>query len=75
MILKEIKSNTMFFADDTMLFSVVKDPVIPANNLNHDLNIIHQWAYQWKMEFNPDPTKQASEVLFFARNLVDITKI
>ena len=22
------------------------------------------WAYQWKMEFNPDPTKQANEVLF-----------
>ena len=22
------------------------------------------WAYQWKLEFNPDPTKQATEVLF-----------
>ena len=47
-----------------MLFSIVKDPVISANNLNHDLDIIQQWAYQWKMEFNPDPTKQATEVLF-----------
>ena len=47
-----------------MLFSIVKVPVISANTLNHDLNIIHQWAHQWKMEFNPDPTKQASEVLF-----------
>ena len=45
-------------------FSIVKDPVISANNLNHDLNIIRQWAHQWKMEFNPDPTKQATEVLF-----------
>ena len=61
---RNIRSNIKFFADDTMLFSIVKDPVIPANNLNHDLNIIHQWAHQWKMEFNPDPTKQASEVLF-----------
>ena len=61
---KNIKSNIKFFADDTMLFSVVKNPVISANDLNHDLNIIHQWAYQWKMEFNPDPTKQATEVLF-----------
>ena len=43
-----------------MLFSIVKDPVISANNLNHDLNILRQW----KMEFNPDPTKQAVEVLF-----------
>ena len=61
---RNIKSNIKFFADDTMLFSVVKDPEISANNLNHDLNIIHQWAHQWKMEFNPDPTKQATEVLF-----------
>ena len=38
----DIKSNTKFFADNTMLFSIVKDPVISANNLNHDLNIIHQ---------------------------------
>ena len=61
---RNIKSNIKFFADDTMLFSIVKDPAISANNLNHDLDIIQQWAYQWKMEFNPDPTKQATEVLF-----------
>ena len=57
------RSNLKFFAD-IMLFSIVKDPVISANKLNHDLNIIHQWAHQWKMEFNLDPTKQAFEVLF-----------
>ena len=61
---RNIKSNIKFFADDTMLFSIVQDPVISANDLNHDLDIIYQWAHQWKMEFNPDPTKQASEVLF-----------
>ena len=44
-----------------MLYSVVKDPVITATNLNHDLDIINKWAYQWKMQFNPD---QAKEVLF-----------
>ena len=26
--------------------------------------MIYQWAQQWKMEFNPDPIKQATEVLF-----------
>ena len=61
---RNIKSNITFFADDDMLFSIVKDPAISANNLNHDLGIIQQWAHQWKMEFNPDPTKQATEVLF-----------
>ena len=35
-----------------------------ARELNHDLDIICQWAHQWKMEFNPDPTMQATEVLF-----------
>ena len=53
-----------FFADDTMLFSIVNDPALSANNLNHDLRLIQQWAYQWKMEFNPDPSKQATEVIF-----------
>jgi len=47
-----------------MLFSVVKDPITSGDDLNHDLDIIYQWANQWKMEFNPDPTKQATEVLF-----------
>ena len=61
---RNIKSNIKLFADDTMLYSIVKDPAISANNLNHDHDIIQQWAYQWKMEFNPDPTKQATEVLF-----------
>ena len=47
-----------------MLYSVVKDPVVTAMDLSHDLDIINKWAYQWKMEFNSDPTKQAKEVLF-----------
>ena len=66
---RNIKSNINFFADDTSLFSTVKSPVIPAEDLNHDLAIIHQWAEQWEMEFNPDPTKQASEVLFSCKKV------
>ena len=66
---RNIKSNIKFFADDTMLFSVVKDPVISAEDLNHDLDIIYQWAHQWKMEFIPDPTKQATEVLFSCKKV------
>ena len=55
---KNTKSNIKFFVDDTMLFPIIKEPVISAGDLNHDLDIIYQWAHQWKMEFNPDPTKQ-----------------
>ena len=64
---RNIKSNVRLFADDTMLVSIVKDPGISANDLNHDLDVIHQWAHQWKLEFNPDPTKQATEVFFSCR--------
>ena len=47
-----------------MLFSVIKDPSTSANDLNHDLGVINQWAHHWKMQFNTDPTKQATEILF-----------
>ena len=59
-----IKSNVKFFADDAMLFSIIRDPQITASELDHDFEVINQWAYQWKMAFNPNPTKQATEILF-----------
>ena len=59
-----IVSNVKFFADDTMLFSVVHDPTITASDLNHDLQIINVWAHQWKMAFNPELNKQAVEIVF-----------
>ena len=34
------KSNMKFFVDDTMPFSIVNDPALSANNLNHDLRLI-----------------------------------
>ena len=61
---RNIKSNIKFFADDTMLFPIVKYPEISANELNRHLDAIRMWAHQWKLECNPDPTKQATEVLF-----------
>ena len=36
---KNIKSNVNFFADDTMLFSIVNNQTISANELNHDFFI------------------------------------
>ena len=32
--------------------------------MNQNLKVINQWAYQWKIEFNPYPSKQATELLF-----------
>ena len=61
---KGIQSHIRFFADDTSLFSIVNDPNTSALELNHDLDLISQLAYQWKMSFNPDPAKQAVQVVF-----------
>ena len=52
------------FADDTSLFSVVQNKNNLASQLNNDLNKVSDWAYTWKMSFNPDPSKQAQEVVF-----------
>ena len=52
------------FADDTSIFSTVKNINESFVVLNSDLLQINRWAYQWKMSFNPDPNKQAAEVLF-----------
>ena len=35
-----------------------------ASELNDDLGKISYWANHWKMQVNPDPTKQANEVIF-----------
>ena len=56
-------SNPKFFADDSSLFSIVHDPNATVNYLNNDLAKIDDWAYQWKMNFSPDPFKQVEEVL------------
>ena len=66
---RNIRSNIKFFSDHTMLWSIVEDPVISANILNHDLDNIYQWAHQWEMEFNSEPTKQATEVLFYCKKV------
>ena len=42
----------------------VKAGVPRVQNLSNDLCVISNWAYQWKMSFNPDRSKQAQEVIF-----------
>ena len=59
-----LKSNVKLSADDISLFSVVHDPAQSADEINSDLRSLTPWASDWKMSFNPDPLKQATEVLF-----------
>ena len=55
-----ITSMCKIFADDTSLFSKVQDINKSANELNCDLEEVSNMAYQWKMQFNLDPNKQAN---------------
>ena len=72
----DLKCNVKLFADDTSLFTVVRDPNAAANDMNHDLELIGQWAHDWKMSFNPDPQKQAVELLLSQkRNGIDHPKV
>ena len=66
-----LKSNAKLFADDTSLFSIVKDKNESANILNGDLQLISRWADKWKMLFNPDPKKPAQEVLFSRKTRIE----
>jgi len=59
-----ISSQIKLFADDASLFLPVRDPAMCQQVLKKDLDTITKWAYQWKMKFNPDITKQALEVIF-----------
>ena len=61
---EELASNPKLFADDTTLFSGVKNVDASNVGLNNDLKKIGEWAFQWKVNFNPDPTKQAQELIF-----------
>ena len=59
-----LTSTTKRFADNTSMFSIVHSAKKSCDDLNFDLTVINNWAYQWKMSFNPDPNKQAAEVIF-----------
>ena len=54
----DLSTNAKLFADDTSLFSVIRDINTSATHLNNELRKMSNWAFQWKMSFNPDPSKQ-----------------
>ena len=61
-----------FFADDTSLSSLVRDPSESSENLSRNLVRAAGWTYQCKMSFNPDPSNQVVEVNFSCKiNPVD----
>ena len=65
----DLRCNVKLFADDTSLFTVVQNFNSAANDMNHDLELIRQWAHDWRMSFNPDPQKQAVELIFSRKKI------
>ena len=45
-----LKSNVMFFDDDTMPLSIINDHVISTDESNHNLEVINLWDFQWKIQ-------------------------
>ena len=83
-----LNSNVKLFADNRSLFSVVHNITDSASLLHSNLSKINEWALQWKMSFNSDPTKQAQDIIFsrktsqrnypglmFNNNIVNVTTI
>ena len=64
---ENLELSAKLFAD-TSLFLTVYDSLESANLLNDYLKKILEWAFKWKMLFNPDITKQAQEVIFSRKN-------
>ena len=46
-----------------------------VNDFNHDLEKISEWAFQWRMKFNPDLTKQAQETISSKKKLFLSTQL
>ena len=65
-IIEIVDSDVRIFADDTFIFRKADQHSSVA--LNRDLENITKWAFQWKMLFNPDISKQAIEVIFSNKN-------
>ena len=64
----DFASSPNLCADDTFLFPVIANMTKSVNDLNNDLAKISAWEFQWKMNFNPDLTKQAKEIIFNQKN-------
>ena len=56
-----LEPNSKILADGTSLFHEVFDKHVSCATLNKNLELINNWAFQWKMRFNPERNKQAQE--------------
>ena len=67
-----IKSEMRLFVDDSFVFTKVEGIERTQEKIEEDLATIGWWAYQGKMVFNPDITKQAVEIIFSVKNKITV---
>ena len=65
------QSICKIFANGTSLFSKCQDIKKSERELNKGLTIIKKRSFQWKMDFNPNPKKQAIEVCFSLKIVIN----
>ena len=65
-----VSSDIQLFADDTFIRKIVDGN--STDELNSDLKNISDWAWQWKMVFNPDISKQALEIIFSMKRVPSV---
>ena len=63
-LLQGLNSKVKLMFDDTSLFSIINCVNASDSTFNSDVLKIQDWAYHWKMSFNPNQTKQTQEVMF-----------
>ena len=67
-IAKQLLSLTRLFADDSSLFYAAANIADIAGIINHDLQLLSNWAKQWLVTFNPLKT----EAVLFTLKKLDI---
>ena len=66
-LVKPFQFNPKIFAYNTSLFFIVQDITTGTVSLNNDLTNFSEWAVKWKINFNPDPCKQAQDLVFIRK--------
>ena len=59
-----LASNLKLWADHNSLFPTLTDLNATVIQINNDLHNINKWNYHWEVNFQPDTSKQAQEVVF-----------
>ena len=59
-----LNSEVKLFADDASYFNIKNCVNTSASTFNSNLLKIQDLAYQWKMSFNSDRSKEAQEIIF-----------